>query len=134
MQINSSNKINILDLSFNGKLDPINARFFNKISDQILKEYVESINALSSKQVENVNWFLTPFFGRNTFICNVFEEVSKIIFIKTVFESGEKIDKIIVETPVLKKILKSFIPKKIKVVSKQSYFKYYLKVFYLKSI
>ena len=126
MQINSSNKINILDLSFNGKLDPINARFFNKISDQILKEYVESINALSSKQVENVNWFLTPFFGRNTFICNVFEEVSKIIFIKTVFESGEKIDKIIVETPVLKKILKSFIPKKIKVVSKQSYFKYYL--------
>ena len=73
MQINSFNKINILDLSFNGKLDPTNARFFNKITDQILKEYVESINALSSKQIENVNWFLTPFFGRNTFICNVFK-------------------------------------------------------------
>ena len=54
MQINSFNNINILDLSINGKLDPVNARLFNKITDQISNEYVESINALSLKQVENI--------------------------------------------------------------------------------
>lgn len=126
MKFENLSRGKILDLSQEGEMTPQYARKFNKVADEIRQEYVFCLNELSEKYVHDLNWFVTPFACRNTYVCSVFEDVVKVIFSRQMLDEDKDICMIIVDTPTLAKVIASFAPKSVLIKSKQGKLKYYV--------
>ncbi len=125
MLSNNTSGKDVLDLSKGGNLTAEQARLFNYIADEIRQEYVELVNEMSKKYRYDLNWFVTPFACRNTYICSVFEDVVRILFVKDIVCRKNKIDVVIVDTPILAETIKPYLPSHVLINSKQGYTKYY---------
>lgn len=120
----------VIDLSKGVEMTPEHARSFNQIADGIRQEYIELVNNISIKNGYDLDWFVTPFACRNTYVCNVFEDVVRIFFIREVINEEEGIDTLIVDTPLIEKVVRAHIPDSMQIISKQSNMQYYLSLRY----
>tara|TARA_B110000902_G_scaffold179452_1_gene203410 strand:- start:7727 stop:9454 length:1728 start_codon:yes stop_codon:yes gene_type:complete len=118
---------NVLDLSKRGNMSPHYTRELNQVADEIRQEYVSCINGLSEACKDNLlDWFVTPFACRNTYVCSVFEDVVKAVFVRSVIDRGDSVDVIIVDTPVVAEMIGAYIDNSVQIISKQTFLKYYL--------
>jgi glycosyltransferase involved in cell wall biosynthesis len=115
----------VLDLSKEGVISPELARVFNQIADDIRYDYIELVNKLSTKYRHNLDWFVTPFACRNTYVCSAFEEIVRILFVIEVVARDDSIDTIIVDSPFLAKVIKPHLPGTIEIKAKKSNVAYY---------
>lgn len=122
-------KRNILDVSHSGNLTSDYCIQFNQVSDRIRHDYVAMVNDLSVSYDLDIHWFTTPFACRNTSVCSVFDEVTRFFFVKEVLANDMSIDVVIVQSPILAKLLKLHLDKKIEILSKQNIFSYYILLF-----
>ena len=56
----------VLDLRYNGELDPISSKLFDQISVSIRNDYNDLITELSKPNKDNIYWWINEVSTRNT--------------------------------------------------------------------
>lgn len=100
----------ILDLSFNGKLNPEINQIFNIISFQNRNNFNEMVTILSNKHKDNLDWWVQGPASRNTFSSPFFHYYCSIVLVLHLIENKVFIPKeIIVDSTRLKGIIKNIL-------------------------
>jgi hypothetical protein len=124
-------KINVLDVSRFGNLTANYSDQLNQVSDRIRRDYITMVDDLSVTYDSDLHWFTTPFACRNTSVCSVFDEVTKFFFVKEVLSVDENIDTIVVDSPILAKVLRLNIENKnLTILSQKSLTGYYVSLIF----
>ena len=125
----SCNHSHTLDISRDGVMSDEFARLFDRISDDLRNEYVEFVNDFSAQYLHDLNWFVTPFACRNTYVCDVFESLVRVVFVRSIASRHPDITTIVVDTPVLARLIRSCVPRSIIIKSKKNNINYYSIIF-----
>jgi hypothetical protein len=100
----------ILDLSFNGKLNPEINQIFNIISFQNRNNFNDMVTILSQKHKDNLDWWVQGPASRNTFSSPFFHYYCSIVLILHLIENKVFIpQEIIVDSTRLKGIIKNIL-------------------------
>ena len=102
----------VLDLRYNGELDPIASKLFDQISVSIRNDYNDLISELSKPNKDNIYWWINEVSTRNTLASPFYYYYCSINYIYELIEkSNFKFNKIIVDTKNIKNVLESIFEK-----------------------
>ena len=119
---------NCIDLTGATQLEAKYAAQLDEIAEEIRTPFVKLIIQISEPYGNNLDWWVTPIACRNTYACNLFQNLCRLMLILRIIEE-KKIEEIIVDSPALAKILKKITPQSILIRTKFSVIRWKLNSF-----
>lgn len=93
-----------LDLTGRKPLSGAHAVLLDKVCTTTRSEYASFINSISkdyadsADSADNIDWWVTPFACRNTYVSDTFLNCCKLDFVKALLDEGSEIEQIIVSS------------------------------------
>jgi len=86
----------------------------DEIAEELRLPYVELVQAISAPYGADVDWWVTPFASRNTYVCHLFERLCKVTLARRIAAEGGVLE-VIVDTPELARLLQKVLPASVSV-------------------
>ena len=92
------------------------AKQLDEIADEVRGDFASLITQVSEPYGSSLDWWVTPLACRNTYACNLFQNLCQLILVIRVAEK-DGVDQVIVGSPAMAQVLEEVLPNTIQVRS-----------------
>ena len=93
-----------LDISGRRPLSSGNARMLNELAVELRPQLVKLIDQISSEQLNNMDWWVTPLASRNPFASNLFLNCCRLMLLEKLLELQQAPAEVWVDSPAMLKL------------------------------